>query len=154
MESSPFAGLCYSCPVVEISAQPARVEALRGVPLFAELSEEALARLASVATEVEVPAGFVLVRAGDDATGMFLVEEGSVVVELPGGKTRALGPGEFFGELALLVEGLHRTARVRAATELRCLAIARADVARLLQEETGIALAMLRVLAGRLAERD
>jgi CRP-like cAMP-binding protein len=140
--------------VVEISAQPARVEALRAVPLLADLSDDALVRLASVATEVEVPAGFVLVRAGDDATGMFLVEEGSVAVELPGGKTFTLGQGEFFGELALLVEGLHRTARVRAATPLRCIAIARADVARLLEEEPGIALSMLRVLAARLAERE
>jgi len=140
--------------VVEFSASPARVEALRAVPLFAELSDDALGRLAGVATEVEVPAGFVLVKAGDDASGMFVLQEGSAVVELPGGHVVRLGPGEFFGELALVVDGLHRTARVRAETPVRCLAIARADVTRLLEEEPGVALGMLRVLARRLAERD
>jgi CRP-like cAMP-binding protein len=74
-----------------------------------------------------------------------------VIVDLPGGRTLKRGRGEFFGELALLGGG-PRTARVRAATEVRCLAIGRRDFAQLLESEPRIAVAMLPVLARRLAD--
>jgi CRP-like cAMP-binding protein len=124
---------------------------LRSIPLFAELSGGALERLAAIATEVECPAGMVLALPGDPGSGMFVIEEGIVVVELRG-RDVELGPGEFFGELALLVPDSARVARVRAKTNVRCLAIARADFTLLLEQEPRIAVAMLPVLAGRLAQ--
>ncbi|MBI3647721.1 MAG: cyclic nucleotide-binding domain-containing protein [Actinobacteria bacterium] len=126
-------------------------EKLRSIPLFAGLDDDALALIASRVTEFEAGAGHVLVERGQEGAGMFVLEEGSVIVELPGGRTVEQGPGEFFGELALLGGG-PRAARVRAATPVRCLAIGRTDFAALLHEEPRIAVAMLPVLARRLAE--
>ena len=130
------------------------VEHLRAVPIFSELPDEALARLAAVVTEFEAPAGHVLTQLGQEGSGMFVLEEGSVTVELPGGATISLGPGEFFGELAILAPGVTRTARVRAASPIRCLAIARRDFAAIVEAEPEIAVSMLPVLARRLADAE
>ena len=100
---------------------------LREIPLFAEFSDEAFARIAEIATEIQYPAGAVLALADDPGSGMFVVEEGTVVIEARGGKHIALGPGEFVGELTLLVPDAHRVGRIRASTNVRCLAIARDD---------------------------
>ena len=127
-------------------------ERLREIPLFAELPDESLRSLALIATEVEVPAGQVMIRPYDPGLGMFVVEEGKVVVELHHGREVELGPGEFFGELALLIPEGVRAARVRAETDVRCLAIGREDFAGLLDDEPRIAVAMLPVLARRLSD--
>lgn len=125
-------------------------ERLRKLPLFAGLGDEALARVAAIATELESPAGTVLAQADDAGSGMYVVEEGTVVVEARGGFSTELGPGEFVGELTLLVPDAQRVARVRAGTDVRCLAIGRQEFAALLEQEPRIALAMLPVLARRL----
>ena len=125
-------------------------ERLREIPLLAELSDEGLARVAEIATEIERPAGTVLALADDAGSGMYVVEEGTVVVELRGGTTIELGPGEFVGELTLLVPEAHRLGRIRAATDVRCLAIGREDFTTLLHGEPRLAVGMLPVLARRL----
>ena len=124
---------------------------LRRIPLFAGLDDSALELIARTATEFEVGAGHVLIEPGQEGAGMFVLEEGTVQVELPGGRTIRRGPGEFFGELAILARGV-RSARVQAITLVRCLAISRADFSKLLEREPRIALAMLPVLAKRLAD--
>jgi CRP-like cAMP-binding protein len=125
---------------------------LRTIPLFAELDDSTLMAIGEIASEVEVPAGQVMIRPYDPGLGMFVVEEGRVVVELSHGREVELGPGEFFGELALLIPEGVRAARVRAETDVRCLAIGRDDFAGLLDTEPSIAVAMLPVLARRLSE--
>ena len=130
----------------------ARAERLREIPLFATLPDDALQALAQISTEIDVPAGQVLIRPYDPGLGMFVVEEGRVVVELHRGREVELGPGEFFGELALLIPEGVRAARVRAEADTRCLAIGREDFAKLLDEEPRIAVAMLPVIARRLAD--
>ena len=128
-----------------------RLETFRGIPLFAGLPDSTLSAIIDVATEFDAPANQVLVQPGLEGSGMFVLEEGSVLVESHGQKIR-LGPGEFFGEMALLTEG-ERTARVRTETDVRCLAIARTDFERLIEADPRIAVPMLRVLARRLAEQ-
>jgi CRP/FNR family cyclic AMP-dependent transcriptional regulator len=123
---------------------------LRALPLFAGLSDDVLRRVESLAVEVEVGAGQTLARADDPGSGMFVIEEGTVVVEGRGEHVIELGPGEFVGELALLVPESTRAARVRAKTDVRCLAIGRAEFEQLLEDEPRIALAMLPVVARRL----
>jgi CRP/FNR family transcriptional regulator len=125
-------------------------ERLRRLPLFAGLGEESLARVAAIATELDCPAGTVLAQADDAGSGMYVVEEGTVVVEARGGFRAELGEGEFVGELTLLVPDAHRVARVRALTDVRCLAIGRQEFGALLAQEPRIALAMLPVVARRL----
>lgn len=127
-------------------------EGLKRIPIFAGLDDDALGRILACAAEVDVPAGQVLAEAKLPGAGLFIVEEGSVVVEIPGHPVE-LGPGEFFGELSLLTDA-PRSARVQAKTPVRCLAIARADVERLLNQEPTMALAMLRALAHRLVELE
>lgn len=124
---------------------------LRAVPLFAELPDEVLAHVARCATEFEAAEGHVLVQPSMAGTGLFIIEEGSVAVETHG-KSIELGPGEFFGELALLDEGATHSARVRAATPLKCLAIGRSDFDDLLASEPRLAITMLKTVARRLAK--
>ena len=122
---------------------------LREIPALAGLGDVALARVARASTEVTCPAGQVLTRADDPGVGMFMVEEGTVVVEAPG-RTIELGPGEVFGELSLLVPESTRVARVRATTAVRCLAIDRGAFEKLLDTEPAFSRAILRVVARRL----
>ena len=128
---------------------PDRVEQLRAIPIFAGLSKPSLERVAAMATEVELRPGQVLVQAHEPGSGMYVVEDGTVSVELRG-RTIELGPGEFFGELSLLVPEAARSARVRAATPVRCLALGRPDFEALLESEPALAVSMLRTLARRL----
>jgi CRP-like cAMP-binding protein len=125
------------------------LEKLRKIPLFADLHDHTLARVAELATEFEAQAGWVLVEVGQPGSGMFVLEEGTVQIETPDGRSWEYGPGEFFGELALLTDH-PRNARIRAKTPVRCLAISRMDFAKLLDEEPEIAVAMLPKLAQRI----
>ena len=125
------------------------IEKLRSISLFADLSDEALERVAELSTEFEAPAGWVLVEVGQPGSGMFVLEEGIVEVQTPDGRRWELGPGEFFGELALLTDH-PRNARIRAKTPVKCLAISRMDLSRLLEEEPEIGVAMLPKLAQRI----
>jgi CRP-like cAMP-binding protein len=111
---------------------------LGNVPLFADLDEAQLDRLAAATSEFEAPAGQALIERGGPGSGMFVLEEGQAVVEAPEGM-RELGPGDIFGERALLGEDGERTARVRARTDVRCLAIARPEIERLLAEDPRVA---------------
>lgn len=128
-----------------------RIAQLRAIPIFAELDQPALERVAARATEVEFPAATVLIERGQPASGMFVILDGKAAVHV-GGSAVELGPGEFVGELSLLAEDLRRTARVSAATPVRALAIARADFVDLMEFEPRIAVAMLPALARRLAD--
>ncbi len=128
-----------------------RVEALRRVPLFERLGDDGLRAVAEAVNEVEVPAGQLLVQPGTAGTGMFFIAEGTAVVETKRDEIE-LGPGQFFGELALMSEDATRTARVRAKTELRCLALDRASFRSLVAEQPEVAASLLEVALGRLAE--
>lgn len=126
-----------------------RIDRLRAVPLFSGISDAGLQQVARLATEHDVPAGHVLIQPGQAGAGLFVIEDGTVVVERPSDSIE-LGAGEFIGELALLFEGAVHSLRVRAVTPVRVLALARADVTRLVESEPQVALAMLSVLARRL----
>jgi CRP-like cAMP-binding protein len=121
---------------------------IAGVPLFAQIGPEAAERVAAGGV-TDVPAGQVLARAGDHGEGMFVVLDGSVVVER-GDLQIDIDAGGFFGELALLVPDSPRVARVRARTDARILAVPRDTFEDLLQTEPSFARALLRELAARL----
>jgi CRP-like cAMP-binding protein len=113
-------------------------ERLGAIPLFAGLSDDQLDRLVAAASEFEAPAGQALIERGKPGSGIFVLEQGMAIVEAPEG-TRELGPGDVFGERALLGEDVGRTARVRAETDVRCLAIARVEIEQLLAEDPRVA---------------
>lgn len=127
------------------------LDELRRMPLFEGLSEEGLQRLDRCAAEVNAEPGQVLALADDPGAGMFVICDGTVAVELRSGSV-AIGPGDFFGELSLLVPDAARVARVRATTPVRCLSLPRDDVVALIESEPPLALRMLRELARRLVE--
>lgn len=120
---------------------------LKATLLFAGATAESLALAASAVVE-EVAAGQVLAQAGDRGSGMYVVIDGEVSVELRGHHVE-IGPGGFFGELALLVPDAERIARVRATTDARVLCVPRPIFERLLETEPSFATAMLRELARR-----
>jgi len=128
-----------------------RVELIGGCPLFRGLDETGLAVVARAAIEVEFPAERVIARQGEIGTGFFVVVDGTVRVVRDGSVVARLGPGEFFGELSVL-DGGPRVAQVVAEGPTRCLALASWDFERVLREEPGVALSVLRVVAGRLRD--
>jgi CRP-like cAMP-binding protein len=109
---------------------------LSAVPLFADLEDEQLDQLAAKTSEFEAPAGQALIERGRPGAGLFVLEEGEASVEAPEG-TRTLGPGDVFGERSLFGDGA-RTARVRALTDVRCLAIARPEMEQLMADHPAI----------------
>ena len=111
---------------------------LRALPLFADVDDAQLERLAAATSEFDAPAGQLLIERGKAGSGMFVLEQGQAVVEAPEGK-RHIGPGDVFGERALLGDDIQRTARVRAETDVRCLAISRPEIERLLAEDPRVA---------------
>lgn len=125
---------------------------LRAVPLFAGVSAAGLERLASSGAEISCEPGTVLVVPGDAGSGMYVVLEGTVRVEMRGGLHVELGEGNFFGEAALLAPTAVRGARVRAATAARCLSVPRDEFLALVESEPSLALEMLRELARRMAD--
>jgi voltage-gated potassium channel len=126
------------------------IETLRAIPLFTRIDDDGLDVIGRLATEFEVPAGQVIAERGQPGAGLFVIEEGTAEVVLPDAEPVELGPGEFFGEVALLTDQ-PRTARVRARTDLRGLAIARQHFMLLLDAQPTIAVAMLPEVARRLS---
>jgi CRP-like cAMP-binding protein len=124
---------------------------LRSIALFDGVSDAGLERIAACAGSLESEPGQVLALPGDPGSGMFVILEGRVSIETRSGGYE-LGEGHFFGELALLNPGTERVGRVRAATEVRCLALPRDEALELIESEPALALAMLRELARRLAD--
>jgi CRP-like cAMP-binding protein len=128
-----------------------RTDALARVPVFAGLSRRSLERIARIAKDVELRAGQVLIEPRAKGSGMFVVLEGSVTASTRGRRARELGAGDIVGELALLTTDAQRTARVRATTSVRCLAIARDDFRKILTGEPKVAIQVLETVAARLA---
>jgi CRP-like cAMP-binding protein len=129
---------------------PVTADKLRAIPLLSGASDAALERLAGQAGELTCNAGQVIAMEGDVGSGMFVILDGTASVEWRGG-TVDLTAGTFFGELTLLAPGGRRNARVRAATEMRCLAIPRDIALDVIESEPSVALAMLKEVARRFA---
>jgi len=102
------------------------------------VTPEDLRILESVGVESELSAGQVLIETGQQGTGLFVILDGTVLVEAPEG-TRELGPGSVVGERALLTAEGTRTARVRATTPVRVLAVDRVEFERLCADDATFA---------------
>jgi CRP-like cAMP-binding protein len=125
---------------------PAR---LANVPIFSGCSKRELAIIARAAKEVSHREGTVIAREGERGIGLFLILDGECTVTI-GGKAKAkLGPGDFFGEVALL-DGGPRTATVTALSAVRLVGITGWVFRGLLMEHPSIALKTLEAVAGRL----
>ena len=127
----------------------AKVALLSNVALFAGCNQKELAKVASLVDEVDLAAGTVIAREGQRGHEFFVLAEGTVTVSMPDGSTVSLGPGSFFGEMALL-DGGPRVATVTAATPVVLLVVDRRSFASLLRETPSVTEKMLAELARRL----
>jgi CRP-like cAMP-binding protein len=127
----------------------ARIDALRNVPLFAELDDAELQSVADSMHEANVPPGGVVTVEGGPADGFFVIESGEAEVAVQGERRGTLQPGDHFGEIALLM-GSDRTATVRAASELRCHALTPWDFRALVEASPSIAWKVIQSMAARL----
>ena len=99
------------------------VEQLTRVPLFSDCSNRDLQTIARVVKDIDHRAGTVIAREGEPGVGLFVIVDGEAEVTIGGKKKATLGPGEFFGEIALLAD-VPRTATVRARTVVEAYALA------------------------------
>ena len=95
-------------------------EVLAQVPLFSMLPKKELARLARSADDRTFPAGAVLTDEEEAGVSFGVIVGGRAAVSVHGRPARILGPGDYFGEMAL-IDHSHRSAKITAETELRCL---------------------------------
>jgi CPA1 family monovalent cation:H+ antiporter len=99
--------------------------------VFADLPAPELNELAGVMSEVEVEAGAKVITLDDYGTAIYFIEQGEADVLTDGGEARqALGPGDTFGEIALLLTG-QRTASIVARTPMRLLFLSGQDFERI-----------------------
>jgi CRP/FNR family transcriptional regulator, cyclic AMP receptor protein len=126
-----------------------KLEHLRRVPLFAKMGAHELDRLGQLADEVEVGLDTVLAEQGSVGHEFFIVLDGRVMVLDGHTPVRTLGPGEFFGEIAL-IESVPRTASVRAEGIVRLLVIGHREFHALMDEFPAVRAAVMDALAERL----
>ena len=100
---------------------------LAAIPLFADLNETDLAAIAVVAVEVDAAEGDAIATQGDLGHAMFAIESGTVEVSANGRPLATLGPGDVFGEVAVLAAGI-RMATVVATSPVRLIALLKRDV--------------------------
>jgi CRP-like cAMP-binding protein len=130
-----------------------RIEHLRRSPLFAELGRRELERLAATMSERTFPAGTAVTTEGEVGVGFFLIAEGEAAVAVGGTEAWKLGPGDHFGEIALIVEAA-RTASVTAETELRCYAMSSWEFRKLAETNAAFSWKLLQAMAHRLLKLE
>ena len=127
-----------------------KVDLVRHVPLFSQCSKRELAQIAGIADEIDLREGKVLIREGERGREFFVLLDGSAEVTKGGRRVNTLGPGDFFGEIAL-VSNSARTATVTATSPVYTLVITERSFRRLLDEVPEIQRKVLLALAERLA---
>lgn len=130
-----------------------KLELLERVPLFAEVPGDVREQIGAVAMEVDVPADTALTHEGRHEGHFFIIVSGEVRVERGGDVVRNLGPGDFFGAIALL-DGGPRTATATTATPCHLLKIAVEEFHELLESSTAIRTAILEAAANNLEAID
>jgi len=127
----------------EVASQLAKVQ------LFSGCSNKELTTIARAVKDIDHPAGTVIAREGDPGIGLFIIAEGTTDVTIGGRRKAKLGPGDFFGEIALL-DGGPRTATVTATSDVKLLGLTEWVFRGLMIEHPAIAVKALQSMAGRL----
>jgi CRP-like cAMP-binding protein len=131
---------------------PGLADDLARIPLFSDLNKRQLRKLAGGFREVTAGKGTTLVREAENSgVGFFVIAEGTAAVSVGGKTVATIGPGDYFGELAMITKEA-RTATVTAETPLRCLSIRFWDFRNFVKENPDVSWKLLEHLAGVLAE--
>ena len=127
------------------------VDSLRQVPLFRDLSNRDLKRLAASMSEKSCSPGQAVVSEGEGGVGFFVILEGRARVTQGGEDRGTLGPGDYFGEMAL-IDGDDRAASVVADGDLRCAAMTMWNFRPFVKEHPDVAWALLTALVKRVRQ--
>jgi CRP/FNR family cyclic AMP-dependent transcriptional regulator len=127
------------------------VDSLRAIPLFADLSNRDLKRLAASMNEMSFGPGEAVVSQGTGGIGFFVILDGHAKVSQDGEERAVLGPGDYFGEMAL-IDGDDRAASVHAEDELRCAAMTAWHFRPFVKDHPDVAWSLLTALVKRVRE--
>ena len=129
------------------------VELLQKIPLFADLEPKELERLGGSFKERTFQAGDTVATEGESGAGFFVIESGEAVVKVGAEEVRRLGPGDYFGDIALIDMGA-RTASILAESDLHCYGLTFWDFRPLVESDARIAWPLLQAMAKRLREAE
>lgn len=127
-----------------------KVELIKKVPLFSRLSKKGLEEVAHIADELDLPTGKQMAEEGDRGREFFVLLEGEADVKKGDRTINTMGPGDFFGEIALVTK-MPRTASVTATTDVRVLVITERDFGALLKHSPEVSRCVAEALAERVA---
>lgn len=136
-----------------MAAQTDHVAFLRSTSIFSAVPDETLARIAEFASEKSHRPGKIIVRQGGQAHAFHMIIEGEVEVSADDVEIATLGPGDHFGEIAV-IDDTKRNATVTATTPVRVLAIDTISFRRLARSDEGLAGTLPASIADRLADRN
>jgi len=136
-----------------MARRDAFIEHLQQVPLFAACSRKDLQLVARRAEDVRVGSGKTIISEGETGHEFFVILEGSARVTRRGRKVASIGPGDAFGELALL-EKAPRNSTIVADTDMELVVLGQREFAGLIDEVPGFARKLLAGMAHRLREAD
>jgi CRP/FNR family transcriptional regulator, cyclic AMP receptor protein len=125
------------------------VELLQRIPIFAGLKPRELQQLGESFKERVFQAGDTIAEEGEGGAGFFVIESGEATVTVHGEERGRLGPGDYFGDVALIDQG-SRSATIRADSELRCYGMTFWDFRPLVENDARIAWPLLQTMAQRL----
>ncbi len=134
----------YNCAVAG-----APVDTLKKVPLFAGLDNKELLQIASSMRERKFKAGDTVTQEGAGGVGFFVVEQGQADVSIGGQAKGSVGPGDYFGEIALINES-PRTATLTARTDMLCYGMTPWDFRPLVESNSTIAWKLLTAMAEKM----
>ncbi len=129
------------------------VELLQRIPLFADLEPRELKRLSGSFKERTFEAGASVATEGEGGAGFFVIESGEAVVSIHGDERGRLGPGDYFGDIAMIDQG-ERTASIQAESDLKCYGLTFWDFRPIVESDARIAWPMLQAMAKRLREAE
>jgi CRP/FNR family transcriptional regulator, cyclic AMP receptor protein len=132
----------------------APIELLEQIPLFEGLPHDELGRIARSFKERRFNAGDTVAAEGAGGVGFFVIGEGSASVDVHGEQRGRLGPGDYFGEIALIDDKARRTATITADSDLICYGLTPWEFRPLVETNAEIAWKLLQVMAKRLRESE
>lgn len=122
------------------------VDLLKRVPIFSDLDGKELERIASSMKERTFRAGDTVTSEGQSGIGFFVIDSGQAKVTVGGDERRRLGPGDYFGEVALLNESA-RTATITAESDLKCYGLTSWEFRPLVETHGSIAWKLLQAMS-------
>jgi CRP-like cAMP-binding protein len=129
------------------------VELLQRIPLFAGLEPRELERLSGSFKERTFNAGDPVSTEGEGGAGFFVIESGEASVTVHGDERGRLGPGDYFGDIAMIDQG-DRTASIQAESDLKCYGLTFWDFRPIVESDARIAWPLLQAMAKRLRQAE